>query len=215
MRILISGGPGAGSSTLGRAIASELSLRWHDSDEFFHKKTEPPFQEQFSAGERRELVSAALGAPGGWVLSGSIATWECPLQRIDFGIFLKVSNSERIRRLILRERSRFGSRIERDGDLNEEHTDFLKWAGEYDHNRGFARNLETDCGFLQEVCDVFIQMDGERTFSEILDEVFRALGVKGEDYATRRIGYALAEPYPTCQPPGQSPCHRPKPLKNQ
>ena len=54
MRVLISGGPGAGCTSTAKLIGAELGMQVFDSDTFFHKPTDPPFQEQYAPDERRQ-----------------------------------------------------------------------------------------------------------------------------------------------------------------
>jgi adenylate kinase family enzyme len=136
MRILISGGPGAGCTSTANLLGAELGLPVFDSDAFFHKPTDPPFQEQYAPDERRQLIAAALDATSEWILSGSIATWSVDLPTAHFGVFLDPPKDERLRRLDLRERERFGSRIDLGGDLHSENTNFMEWAAGYEYTKG-------------------------------------------------------------------------------
>lgn len=167
MRVLISGGPGAGCTSTAKLIGAELGTQVFDSDTFFHKPTDPPFQEQYSPDERRQLLSVALEASSDWILSGSIATWGLDLPPIHFGAFLDTAKEERLRRLELRERERFGSRIDVGGDLHTENTDFMEWASAYEDRSGRGRNRGTDRNFLMQESDYFIEI----SLAQRLDEV--------------------------------------------
>lgn len=49
-RINIVGAPGSGTTTLGRALATQLGFVFADADDFYWKPTTPPFQEKFDTG---------------------------------------------------------------------------------------------------------------------------------------------------------------------
>ena len=171
MRILISGGPGAGCTSTANLIGAELGLPVFDSDAFFHKPTDPPFQEQYAPDERRQLIAAALDATSDWILSGSIATWGVDLPTTHFGVFLDPPKDERLRRLDLRERERFGSRIDLGGDLHSENTKFMEWASGYEDRSGRGRNRSTDKAFLVEQCEYFVEISQSKSLHDVALEI--------------------------------------------
>jgi adenylate kinase family enzyme len=171
MRILISGGPGAGCTSTAHLIGAELGLPVFDSDTYFHKPTDPPFQEQYSPAERRQLIVGDLGATSDWILSGSIATWDVDLPTILFGVFLDTPKEERLRRLELRERERFGSRIDVGGDLHTENKDFMEWASGYEDRSGRGRNRSTDRSFLARQCEYFLEISHPLSLNGIASEI--------------------------------------------
>ena len=175
MRVLISGGPGAGCTSTAERIASGFDLVAFDSDSYFHKLTDPPFQEPYSPDERRCLLSEALDRSPRWIVSGSIATWGLDLQPVSLGIFLDTPAEERLGRLMLRERQRFGGRIDAGGDLHEENREFMQWAAGYETRTGSGRNRRTDRDFLIGQCERFIEIDGQLTFEEVVSEIHGAL----------------------------------------
>ena len=123
-----------------------------DSDAFFHKLTDPPFQEQYTPEERRMRLGAALVQESSWVLSGSVATWDLDVMEPTHGVLLKAPAELRMRRLLERQRCQFGPRIERAGDMEEEHEAFMRWAAGYEDCEGAGRNLVTDAAFLEARC---------------------------------------------------------------
>src|ERR1043166_3667896 len=78
----ITGASGAGTSTLGRGLASALGAVHLDTDDFFWAPVEPKFSERRAVPERLRLLGAAFDAAGprGWVLSGSLSGgWAAPI----------------------------------------------------------------------------------------------------------------------------------------
>ena len=171
MHLLISGGPGSGCTSTAKLIGTELGLSVFDTDTFFHKPTDPPFQEQYSPEERRMLLSATLEASSDWILSGSIATWDLNLPTVNFGAFLDTPKAERLRRLELRERERFGSRIDVGGDLHTENENFMVWASAYEDRSGIGRNKNTDRDFLIQNCDYCIEIGLSQSLDEVASEI--------------------------------------------
>jgi len=174
MRIIISGGPGAGCTSTAKHIASEFGISFFDSDSFFHKQTDPPYQEQYSAEERRSLVLAALSSHESWVLSGSISSWGVDLPQIDLGVYLDVPVAIRIQRLIERESVRFGDRILPDGDMHIKHSEFIQWASEYNERTGISRNRSCDREYLFEVSSAFDEISEDLSIESISKRVTTA-----------------------------------------
>ena len=174
-RILISGGPGSGCTSTALALSRILGIPAFDSDFFFHKPTEPPFQEQFSPEERRLRLAAVLTVEESWILSGSVATWAVPDLDPTHGVFLDVPTAERLARLEKRQRDNFGSRIDSGGDLEEEHQAFLQWAATYE-DRETGRSRKTDLAFLNEQCPGVFVLSGVLAFEDAVSRISGFLG---------------------------------------
>jgi adenylate kinase family enzyme len=133
-RIHITGASGSGVSTLGAALAAALGCAHLDTDEFYWKLTNPPFQKSREVLERLRLLHLAFdAAPNGWILSGSLNGWGDPLIPL-FGqvIFLNAPTDVRLARLAERERRRLGPAVDPGGALHPQHLDFLAYAAAYD-----------------------------------------------------------------------------------
>ena len=171
MRILISGGPGSGCTSTASAVGAVLDLPVFDSDSFFHKPTNPPFQQQYSPEERRDLLKSALTSRETWILSGSIATWGLPDFISTHGVFLEIPHGERLKRLEERQRTQFGARIYPGGDMAEEHRSFLEWASGYESRTGAGRNLTTDRAFMESKCDHIMSISEVTPFQNLVARV--------------------------------------------
>ena len=166
MRVIISGGPGSGCTSTAKILGKKLGVLVFDSDTFFFKPTNPPYQEQHSPEERRQLLSAALDQSEDWIISGSIAAWDLDLPIIDFGVFMDTPKDERLRRLELRERERFGSRVDAGGDMHIENRDFMEWASAYEDRLGRGRNRCMDRDFLIQRCRNFVEIGDTQSLDE-------------------------------------------------
>ncbi len=129
--IHIYGASGAGTTTLGRYIATETSAVHLDTDDFFWLPTDPPFNTKRSKEDRLTLLAEALDKADFAVLSGSLSGWgDIFIPRFTLAIRLYTEQNLRLQRLRNRERQRFGDRL--DGDMAEGHQAFLNWAASYD-----------------------------------------------------------------------------------
>jgi adenylate kinase family enzyme len=178
--VLITGGPGSGCTSTAAWLAERLGLAHFDSDHYFHKPSDPPFQEQYSPEERRERIGRDLRAEQAWILSGSVATWGLEGLQPTHGIILDVGSAVRLQRLARRERERFGDRLEAGGDLHAEHAEFMQWAEGYEIRTDRGRNLKTDFGFLVGNTPRLLEICEELVFGETCELVceFLANGAK-------------------------------------
>lgn len=175
MRLLISGGPGSGCTSTAGRVSREMGIPLFDSDSFFHKPGDPPFQEQYSPEERRQRLGSALSKESTWIVSGSVATWGLSLFKPTHGVWLNVPKRVRLQRLVKRQRNQFGPGIEIGGDMHDEHEAFIDWAAAYEERSGTGRNLETDRGFLLAQCGRFMSIDQIADIDTIAEEVINFL----------------------------------------
>jgi adenylate kinase family enzyme len=76
MKVLVLGASGAGTSTLGAALAASLGWAWIDLDDFYWEPTEPPFTTKRDRNVRLDLIENALANQHDVVVSGSPLAWE-------------------------------------------------------------------------------------------------------------------------------------------
>jgi len=133
VRIHVFGGSGSGTTTLGRALAESMRVRYFDNDDYFWHPTEPPFTTQRPRDERIALLSRDLAQADSWVLSGSMCGWgELFLKDCTLAVFLRIPPEIRMQRIVARERQRYGARIDPGGDMHEQSRTFVEWARHYD-----------------------------------------------------------------------------------
>lgn len=133
IKLHIFGASGSGVSTLGKNLSRFYQLPFFDADDYYWKKTNPPFQEANPIDLRTKLLNEALSSHSSAIVSGSLISWGDALRdEIACAIYLYVPTEERIQRIKNREKERFGLRIEKDGDMYEGHLKFIEWAKQYD-----------------------------------------------------------------------------------
>ena len=108
-RLLITGASGAGTTTLGRALADKWSVPHADVDDYFWLPTSPPYTDIRPADERLSLMNAVFVPRHSWILSGSLMGWgDSLIEKLDGVVFLTVDPEIRLERLKRREAARSG-----------------------------------------------------------------------------------------------------------
>lgn len=132
--IHIFGASGAGTSTLGRALAADMGLNHMDTDDYFWLPTDPKFTTKRLVSERLSLMQADIDAADkGVVISGSLTGWgDVLIPQFTHVIRVVTATETRIERLRKREYAHFGERIREGGDMYQNHLEFLDWAAQYD-----------------------------------------------------------------------------------
>lgn len=177
VRINVIGASGSGTSTLGQSLALALGIPFFESDDFYHASTDPPFQRQRPARERYQLLCRDLKPEASWVLSGGVVGWvPCPELRFTCVVFLYVPTEIRVERLRLRERRRFGSRIDEGGDMHDIHENFIDWASRYDIGDIEGKTLARHEAFLRSLRCPVLEYRGAGAVSEITTSVLQSLG---------------------------------------
>jgi adenylate kinase family enzyme len=166
MHVHITGASGSGATTLGAALARELSLCHTDADNYYWLPTSPPFKEKRSTAERLALLCRDLHSEPGLVLSGSVYGWGSEIEdAFDLVVFLYLPASVRVERLRRRE-------IERCGTADPA---FLEWAAQYDEGPSEGRSLAKHNAWLaQRTCPV-LRLEQDQTVAERVARVRQAL----------------------------------------
>lgn len=154
MKIHITGASGSGTSTLGRALATELQGAFLDADDYFWSPSTPPYQIQRPASERLALLLTDVGRADTVVVSGSVSAWGTDIEdAFDCIVFLYVDTDIRLARLRARE-------IQRYGTVNPA---FLEWAAQYDAGPPEGRSLAKQRAWLAERKCPILCLEGSRT----------------------------------------------------
>jgi hypothetical protein len=163
-RIHIMGASGAGTTTLGRALADSLAVPHHDTDDYYWRPTDPPYQETRDISDRLRLMHDLFLPGQAWVLSGSLDSWGDPLIRfVDLVVFLRVPTEIRLLRLRDRE-SRRG--------LADD--DFLEWASHYDDGTREGRSLPRHQAWLKTLHCPVLRLDGTLPVAALVDQIVAA-----------------------------------------
>ena len=175
--IHIVGASGSGTTTLGAALAARLEYEHLDTDSFYWKQTDPPFQEARPVEMRRKLLRSVIDAVPAWVLSGSLSGWgDVFIPEFDLVIFLSLPHDVRMKRLEHRELGRYGAdAISAGGAMHESYTAFLAWASRYDSAGFEQRSRALHEAWLGEMPVPVIRIDGELTTDRQIEILFDQL----------------------------------------
>ncbi len=165
--IFIYGASGSGTTTLGEYISKELGFHHMDTDDYFWLPTNPPFTRKREPEERVRLMKAEIEQHDKVVITGSMEGWgDVLIPYFTLAIRIEIDPRVRLERLEKRERTRFGPRVDKGGDMYQLHQYFMEWATNYDKGGPEVRSkvmhdvwqkkftckiLElTDCGTVEE-----------------------------------------------------------------
>jgi adenylate kinase family enzyme len=163
--IHITGASGSGTTTLGRAVADRLAVPHHDTDDYFHLPTTPPFQRQRDVADRLRLMREMFLDRPDWVLSGSLSGWGDPIiPMLDLVVLLYVPTDIRLRRLLDRETRR--------GLVDEA---FIEWASHYDDGTLEGRSLPRHEAWLKTLPCPVLRLKGTLTVNELIAKVVGAM----------------------------------------
>lgn len=172
-RIHVTGASGAGTTTLGRALASTLVLPHHDSDDYFWLPTDPPYRDKRPEPDRLRLMHEMFAGRDGWVLSGALEGWGDPIAPLfDRVVLLIVPAAVRLDRLRAREARHFGAdAIAPGGWRHAETNDFLAWAARYDDAGPAVRSRAKHEAWLAKLSCPVLRLDGRRPVADLVAEV--------------------------------------------
>ncbi|WP_455410015.1 hypothetical protein [Streptomyces hiroshimensis] len=154
-RLLVTGASGAGSTTLGRALATLWAVPHADVDDYLWLPTSPPYTHKRPVEERLALMNALFVPRDAWVLSGSLRSWGgSVVAQVDGVVFLTIDVDTRMDRLKRREVARYGDTIERGGTHEAAHHDFMDWARGYEDTQAPGRRSKDERWLAGLTCPV-------------------------------------------------------------
>ncbi len=168
-KIHIVGAAGAGTTTLGMALAERLNVAYFDTDYFYWQQTENPFTVARPKEQRIRLLQEQTAGLEGWVLSGSLCGWGDPMAaHFTHVVFLRLAPETRLHRLYLREVQRYGDQILEGGSRHENSVAFLAWAARYDDGNHSLRSLRRHESWLKALSCPVIRLDSTHHSVEAL-----------------------------------------------
>jgi adenylate kinase family enzyme len=180
MRLHLLGASGTGTTTLSAALASELEIKHLDSDDYFWLPDKPRFSKVRNLEERIRLLDRDTSFESSWVLSGSMIGWgDFLIQRLDAVVFLQLEPEERMRRLVLRERQRYGESIFLISHPDHaRHQAFLDWAQRYDTAGLEQRSLVSHKAWIRQLECPVLELDTGPEQQYCLETVLKWLSMQ-------------------------------------
>jgi adenylate kinase family enzyme len=174
----VTGASGSGTTTLGRALAAALGRVQLDTDDFYWRPSDPPYEQKRAPGERLRLLREGFRmTPGGWVLSGSIVGWgDAIIPELAAVVFLTAPTDVRLARLRRREAERYGAdAISPRGVRHAACDEFLAWAAEYDDGGMDMRSRQRHEAWLSALPCPVLRIDGTWPTDEQVRRVLASL----------------------------------------
>jgi len=180
-RVHITGASGAGTTTLGRALAAARGCPHFDADDYYWMPTRPRYRTKRPIEERRALLLQDLAPHAAWVLSGSLVSWGGPLVPLfDLVVYLRVPTEVRLRRLRAREVERYARDPDRASEEFERDRDeFLAWAAGYDKGGMDTRSAARHEAWLASLPCPVARIEGEPPVEESVRAVRAWLAAPG------------------------------------
>lgn len=174
--IHIFGASGSGTSTLGREIAQALGWRFMDTDDYFWLPTDPMYTLKRPVEERLDLMKKDIEESENAVVSGSLSGWgDALIPCFTLCIRVVTDTDIRIERLKMRERRKFGERLDEGGDMHEAHLRFLEWAKKYDDGDEHMRSRKNHDLWQKKLSCPVIYVNGAEDLNANLEIVKKQL----------------------------------------
>jgi len=162
MKILIIGGSGSGTTTLGRELADVIEFQHLDVDDYYWKPTDPPFQHKVAMAVRAENLRNDFEKYENVIVSGSLVSWTGNWQTVfDLIVFVTLDKEIRIKRLEQREVERYGDKLQTDPKIKETSEAFLDWATRYDDFKFTGRSIKIHRDWLASVSCEVVEVDSK------------------------------------------------------
>lgn len=172
MKVLIFGASGSGKTTLGKEIEKRTDFTHLDADDYYWKKTNPPFQEKIPLTERNENLKVDFNRFDKVVVSGSMVSWGKEWQTaFDLAVFIRLENTERMRRLKKREVERYGKRLLTDKKIQHTSKAFLEWANQYENPNFDGRSLKVHNDWMKLLDCKIVRLHGENELNKNVETI--------------------------------------------
>ena len=158
---MIFGATGTGKTTLAAEFAKRTGFTHLDSDDYYWRKTNPPFQEKVPILERNQNIKVDFHRFENVIISGSMISWDESWKKaFNLVVFLTLENSERLTRLKEREVERYGDKLLTDNIVKQTSKEFLIWANQYENLNFNGTTKQTHINWLQEVDGKILELNG-------------------------------------------------------
>lgn len=178
LRIHIFGASGSGTTTLANSLEQRLGWKHLDADDYYWKKTEPPFQVKIPLSERNMAITKDIEIYNSVIISGSMVSWGQQWESVfDYAVFLHIPPEVRMQRLMDREIERYGILLQTDAEIQLKSKAFLDWAQQYDDPNFDGRSITVHKNWIKKLKCPVIQIEGDTTIEErvqhVLCEVYK------------------------------------------
>ena len=176
--IHIYGASGSGTSTIGRYISEKLGYFFMDTDDYFWEQTNPPYTTKRNLFTRIKLMIDDIERYDNVVISGSLVDGGDELIPL-FTLAIRVETDTKIRleRLRIREKEKFGTRIDIGGDMYDNHVEFINWAASYDDGGIDIRSKVKHDDWQKQLICPLILVDGSMPITKNYELIKREIKI--------------------------------------
>lgn len=176
MKIHIFGASGSGTTTLGKILGQKLGWVHLDADDYYWKRTNPPFQTKIPLPIRNARITQDINAADAAIISGSMVSWGPQWEKaFDLAVFLYIPPQIRMERLRQREIERYGDKIEQNPERKAQSDAFFNWAAQYDDPDFRGRSLTVHEEWITRLTFPVLRIEGDTTVEERVNRVIREI----------------------------------------
>ena len=176
MKILLFGASGSGTTTLGNEIQKKTHFKHLDADDYYWKKTNPPFKEKIPLTERNKNLKTDFEKYGDIVLSGSMVSWGKEWEtEFDLAVFIRLKNTIRMERLKKREAERYGEKLLTNKEIQQNSKAFLEWADQYENPNFDGRSLKIHNQWMELLHCKILRLDGQMQLDKKVELVLKEI----------------------------------------
>jgi adenylate kinase family enzyme len=175
MKIVIFGASGSGATTLGKELGKLIQYVHLDSDDYYWKMTEPPYQEKIPLEERIHSLITDFSKNQNVILSGSLVSWG-PFWHtaFDLAVFLYLPPAIRMARLQKRELERNKDRLQT--SLTETITrEFMDYVRHYDNPDFTGRSLTIHNQWIKLLSCPVLRIEGDVPFDNRMEIILNKI----------------------------------------
>ena len=172
------GAPGAGTTTLGKALAERLGCPHFDVDDvYWFTDDDLPYRRKRNPDHRRKLLAERLASSESWVLSGSLCGWgDVFAPQFDLVVWRWLPAAVRLPRIEQRERLRYGdARLDPGGDLHGVFEKFKAWAAGCDEDENGLRSKKNETKWLEQLTITVLRIEADLPAKDLVEQVMRAI----------------------------------------
>ena len=167
----------AGSTTLGNALAEQLSMPYFDTDDYFWEPSDVPYTIKRAPAQRVLMLKQDIATNKNCIVGGSLVSWgEEWKEMFDLVVFLYVPPEIRLQRLKAREVERYGDALHTNPERALLYKDFIAWAAKYDDRTFSGRNIQVHEDWLRDLNCITLEIRGDTTVKKRLELVKEQIG---------------------------------------
>lgn len=187
MKILLFGASGSGTTTLGNEIEKRTGFKHLDIDDYYWKKTIPPFQEKIELTERNENLKVDFNKFENVIVSGSLVSWGKEwIKAFDLAVFIRLENAKRMERLKKRETERYGKKLLTDSEIQQNSKTFLEWANQYENPNFNGRSLKIHNNWITLLDCRVLKLNGEMKLTKKVETVIGKIKTTGNNVSCEK-----------------------------